>query len=604
MDIKLKNKNSASDFKDKVNKMTNEIQEKYDCCDAQIQKAENISNSILGAINSVTKNISTSINLYNQKSNTTEIIGTNSRTVDFKQDSSNNYELKDRYDEDLSIDCISNIVSGNLQLPSTLTQSAISHGGVNNAVCSIEEQAGSNLYVIDTMTDVSNMIDMSTTTYCYNEIITENRFLPQYTKNNYYLNEGGAFFEVKVSLESVRRINSITITPFSKYPLQLVYIKYTQTDNEHDEKMNFGSSDIPYSEESIYLGNESISINFDTAIVKNVFIGFNQAHYEFCTTTISKSDLDTNDIKYNKNLSNEYKVISGYKYEYGIANINLEYNDYSSTGIYETDEINSISTISKIRIEDNCTHPRISSDDNEIYTDNEYYISLVSDPTFKDWIGIVPININKIECERLFDFGGTCTFRFLAKEVFVIKESGRILEEREYVLKTDGEYFYGVNIPNFNPTMIYSVSYTPIDSSKEININHLSSALTKNQEIIYCNGANSYELKAYPHLPYNDAVDVEVLDTNKNKIYKQSENKITNTTNKNEFVFNKDKFQYYIDANRVFFNRDMDSRYTVKITYNTLSSMYKLKVIMRRNTNSNREITQTIKKIKVITDNI
>ena len=78
----------------------------------------------------------------------------------------------------------------------------------------------------------------------------------------------------------------------------------------------------------------------------------------------------------------------------------------------------------------------------------------------------------------------------------------------------------------------------------------------------------------------------------------------TNTTNKNEFVFNKDKFQYYIDANRVFFNRDMDSRYTVKITYNTLSSMYKLKVIMRRNTNSNREITQTIKKIKVITDNI
>lgn len=604
MDIKLKNKNSASDFKDKVNEMIDEIQEKYDCCDAQIQKAENISNSILGAINSVTKNISTSINLYNQKSNTTEIIGTNSRTIDFKQDSSDNYELKDRYDEDLSIDCISNIVSGNLQLPSTLTQSAISHGGVNNAVCSIEEQAGSNLYVIDTMTDVSNMIDMSTTTYCYNEIITENRFLPQYTKNNYYLNEGGAFFEVKVSLESVRRINSITITPFSKYPLQLVYIKYTQTDNEHDEKMNFGSSDIPYSEESIYLGNESISINFDTAIVKNVFIGFNQVHYEFCTTTISKSDLDTNDIKYNKNLSNEYKVISGYKYEYGIANINLEYNDYSSTGIYETDEINSISTISKIRIEDNCTHPRISADDNEIYTDNEYYISLVSDPTFKDWIGIVPININKIECERLFDFGGTCTFRFLAKEVFVIKESGRTLEEREYVLRTDGEYFYGVNIPNFNPTMIYSVSYTPIDSSKEININHLSSALTKNQEIIYCNGANSYELKAYPHLPYNDAVDVEVLDTNKNKIYKQSENKITNTTNKNEFVFNKDKFQYYIDANRVFFNRDMDSRYTVKITYNTLSSMYKLKVIMRRNTNSNREITQTIKKIKVITDNI
>lgn len=607
MDIKLKEKNDPEDFISKVDDLGAEIQNRYDSCNENYKKVQNLSNSILGVLSATAKTINNTMQKYDINISSEKMIGTNSRVVDFLGDKLDKPNLIDRYGESLSDECIANASTSGVQLGSTLEQSAFNYGNVRNATSYINFQLGENLIKLNTMAPISNIIDFSNDTYWGEEIITENKFLAQTTKDNYEIKENGAFCEIKIKLESIRRVNNLKITPVCKFPLQLCYIKYTKTDNEHEEKRLFGNSDIPNYKAPYYLNNTGVSINFDTTICKNIFIGINQVHYEQCTVPIpaiqNLRDIKTIEDVYR--VENSTNIISGYKYEYGLKNIDAAYNDYSSIGVYETKDINSISTINKIYIEDDTIVPKLNNEDNNVYTDNEYYISNISDPTFTDWKPIFPINRDKIECERLFNLGGVCNFRFTATDVFSIKQNGKEMSKLEYTLKKyDDNNIYGVSIVNFNPNLIYTVGYIPHKNSKYISYEDTAKSYTVNEEVIHCNESNSYLLKAYPHMPIGNNVEVEVLDTIKNKIYKQLEGKVTNTTGTDSFVFNKIKFQYYIDSNRMFFNQNMDSRYIVKIKYKTLASRYKLKVILRKNTNKNREITQRINKICVITENI
>ncbi|MGL5458191.1 MAG: hypothetical protein ACRDBY_01090 [Cetobacterium sp.] len=589
--MKISSINSSDDFKNNVSEVIDEIKKRYDKVEELVETSNTLHDSVISSMLSASKNIK-AYRLNNTKYETFQgIKGLNKKAIEYTNDMEIQ-NIEDRYGEKLGIHTNANVSPNSLELSPTLLQSAFNQNNVNNVTCSISEQFGENLINIETYTDINNIVDLSTSSYWCDEIITERKFKKNTTKDGYNLKDYGAFCEVRLKLESVRRINSLTIQTISKYPMYVEYIKYTQTDNEYEDKK------VLTDKEHIFSNNSSISINFDSTIVKNIYIGITQTHYEKTTIPISGIIADNIVPKAIKEVS---KLITGYRYEYGLYNVLAEYKDYSNIGVYQTKDIFTTGSINKLYVEDVVDSPKING---ESYLDNEYYITTLTSPNWKDWKPIFPINSEKIECEKLINLGGVCNFRFLAEEVYAIKRNGKEIPEIEYKLKLNENKAYGVSIANFNPNLVYTVSYKPVKESKVLNLGIDNTLPTINNEVIKCDENNSYLLAAYPYQPIKNNVIVEILDTAKGKIYKQQDGKITNTTGTKEFVFNKNKFQYYIDGNRIFFNQNMDTKYTIKIKYNTLNARYKLKVIMRRNTNKTREITQTINKINVISENI
>ena len=595
MNFELNEFNNHKDFTNNVTKLKNEITNRYEKCTEISDSVKQTSNSLL----SVMTKISTILATCNQQKKfaETSISSVFVKDINFINDKKENIELIDRYGDLLSNECEAFCSESNISLFPIVSQSVILNNNVKNATVILNEQFGKNLITIDTLTDINSIIDLNDTTYWRQEIFTKNKFMIDTTNDNYKLNDYGAFFEINIKLETIRRSNSMFIKLNTKYPLQLCYIKYTKTDNEHEYKVP-----IEIFQDGLYVDNDGITINFDNVICKNFYIGFNQPHYDLKTINIPNITLD--DIS----KINTYKDIpvltsttqSGYLYEYGIATININYNDYSSVGIYETNEISSISTIDKLYIETDETMKASS----EEYIDTEYYITLSSSPSFTDWIPIFPINKNEVKCEKLFNLNDICLLRFNTNNIKHIKENDRTLSTSEYTTKENGEYIYGVSIPNFSPNSIYTISYVPIAESKYIDYSNIAKVPTKSIEVIYGNENNSYQLKATPYMPSGNGCEVEILDTIKNKMYRQVDGKVVNVTGNLEYFFNKSKFQYYIDGNRIFFNQNIEERYVVKIKYNTLNSKYKVKTILRRNSNKTRETTQLINKIKVITENV
>jgi hypothetical protein len=186
-----------------------------------------------------------------------------------------------------------------------------------------------------------------------------------------------------------------------------------------------------------------------------------------------------------------------------------------------------------------------------------------------------------------------------------------LTEDADYILRYDDDgNVYAVEVSNIDHFALYTVSYTPIDASKELALVDDGNPIPNNSyEEINGNGTACYELEGFPYYSRQDPSStmsyVKIIDTGTGKVTNQtsqSTSMIECVTDKDNpansyknFVANTNKIQYYTYGKHVYFNRPIKTGQKIEINYPSLDSKVRVKVILRRNTKHDLWITPVLK---------
>lgn len=482
----------------------------------------------------------------------------------------------------------------------------------------------------------------------------------------YGLNHG-ALCELELTFEAVSTINEVTLAPYGQYPIDIIAIRYKTSDDVEEPIQEVVFPDNPINDRVGKTILSPGSFRFPDINCKKLYILFSQIHYTKSTFVYNSDDVFKNELwfsvtnsrstkplidsemlfkplytdrglsdtawSYINNLSvknkhldlkkilfdnkNINRVATKYQYTYGFYNISPNFNDFERTGVYVSNPITANGNIQSLRIITDEKHPL--TDDKKHITDIEYYISYSEDPTYNDWKAILPRNIDYIESELLQLEYSLCMLRFPAKEVSAVYINGTLMDINvDYMLhrikdnKKNPELngaIYAIDIPNIDFFANYTVSYVPLDCSKElILIDKLGEVPTINSiENINATNTSYYQLKNYPYInpKVKSITSVRLTDKNTGAILAESSNGVlcvTNPYSPEESYKNFDKsctkFQYYTYKNYIYFNNNIPSNYQIEISYSHYISSIRLKAILRRNTIKNGWVTPVLDKIK------
>ena len=531
-----------------------------------------------------------------------------------------------------------------ISLPETVTLDALNGNDVVNAKVSIEKQTGGSFMKIKTTgADLKNVLDSSDESF-WSETILSNEKIKEVSLSDGYQTFNGAMCELKIELESVRRINQITLNPYGQFPVSLISILYTETDNPNEEKKEFTAgylipkfSNEAESNTPMFLEKRT-SFRFKDTTVKNIFVLFVQTHYTKESLVLSKDALLKTEIWDKARATSEKKVyekqmiflplleedssslpkaigekvnnlsikdksdiysealfeddrsiaIEKYAYSYGFYEIRAEYKDYSNTGIYVSAPISGEGSIKEIQIESEEYHPKSEDEKQPIKSDVEYYIAHSEAPEEEDWLPIFPVNKSLVECELLQIANDSCPLRFPAETIMGIYLNSRKLEEGlDYTLRVTNGKIKEVYIPNYNFNGIYTAKYIPSEESKKIFYGKDHPA-EQGRYIFTGKNVTSNKLPHYVNSRYS--TDLTVTDTNTGVQIRQDRKElhcVTNVNNPSEsyqnFTKNSNMLQYYIDRDTIYFNKSIGPEMTLTLDYKHEVSSARLKIIIRRN---------------------
>lgn len=347
---------------------------------------------------------------------------------------------------------------------------------------------------------------------------------------------------------------------------------------------------------------------------------------------ITNKKLDINDLLVNNN--NKYLPVTKYQYNYGFYNIAPYFSEYQRVGVYVSKPIQCDGPIDTIRLTSDETHPL--SSDRQILTDIEFYVTTKKHPTYLDWIPICPYNKDYVYHEFLqLDYawcylrhpavcGNIITHNINGKETtrmerpIVYYNDIVLTEDVDYILRYDDDgNAIAVEIAGIDHFAVYTVSYMPIDTAKEVSIINDDNPEPSNtfQEIMG-NGSACYELDDFP---FYDKINtdktnsyVKVIDIDTNQVYNQanintmSETSIECVTDKinpsnsfKNFIKNSNRLQYYTSGKYLYFNRPITTKQKIEINYPSFGSEIRVKIIMRRNTKHDNWLTPILNSYKV-----
>lgn len=546
----------------------------------------------------------------------------------------------------------------NICLPDTVSINTLTGNDVSNATVEISKQVGQNFMKIkNNHNDLDNILDLSGTSFWRETILSNDKLREVSISDDTDINVG-AMCELRIKLESVRKINEIILSPYGEYPMSLISVTYTETDNPNELKKDFTSghpipeySNEDTSEEYPLYMDGVVGFKFKDTVVKNIFILFTQTHYTKENMILNRSEALKSDIwnsatsvkekrvydsqllfnpilkenvsalpkaiqnkinsiniesvndVYTENLFDDDRNMSieKYAYSYGFYNISANFKDYSNFGIYVSKPISSVGSIKQVKIQTEEYHPTTEQQDRPKTTDIEYYISYKEFPTYLDWTPILPVNKNLIECELLQLQNDSCPLRFPASIVKAVYMHTKKLELNiDYTLKKIGAITYGIYIPNYNFNAIYTAEYIPTEESKVIEYDNLSAPL-QNTDRISGRTSNVYILSHYPDTAY--PTEITITDANTGLQIKEANKQISCVTNKDfpaesykSFTKNAAILQYYIHKNMIYFNQSVGPEMVMEIDYYHYVSSVRLKAIIRRNS-YDRWTTPVVNKI-------
>ena len=188
-------------------------------------------------------------------------------------------------------------------------------------------------------------------------------------------------------------------------------------------------------------------------------------------------------------------------------------------------------------------------------------------------------------------------------------------EDADYILRYDDDgNVIAVEISNIDHFALYTVSYQPTDSSKELSLIDEDNPIPNNSfEEIMGNGTGCYELDSYPFYSRTDpdltTSYLKIIDIDTNRVLNQTNQDnspiqcVTNKENPSEsyknFIANTNKIQYYTNGRYIYFNQPITANQKIEINYPSFDCKVRLKAILRRNTKKDLWITPVLKSYKL-----
>lgn len=539
--------------------------------------------------------------------------------------------------------------------------------GVSTGSLKVTKQLGKGFININSSTSLDSVIDTSSKSFWKNTILADSPIKVEFSnekpttakelKNYYYGIKNGALLELELNYESINTINCIQISPCSKYQMELVAIRYSDTDDVNEDLKELVTPDST----DKYLKNKvldgTIVYNFPDVTCKRIYFIFKQINYERKNFILNTNETIKNEIwldviddtkdtslydkdlifkpnyldrKINSNYLNDLnkfainpKSINFYElfyenkklfkstlknaYEFGFYNISTFFIDYANTGIYVSDWIEINQNIAKLSILTDEVH-RLSSD-GMIDTDIEYYISYAKDPKYYEWYPILPKNIDYIHSEMLQLGTDECLLRFPAKKLISVRMNEVLLKKDEdYIVHGDNGLITSIEIPIFNHRAIYKATYEPDLSAQVIKLigdGAYSDVMTTTDSIL-CNGENQYTLNNSPYVNDANLTFVRIVNIETGEVAFQEGHNIycctdpSNPTESYKYFFDSEKlkYQYYTYENKIFFNNPIPSNFKIEVTYSHHVSKFRLKAIFRRNNNKDVWLSPVLNKIE------
>lgn len=151
-----------------------------------------------------------------------------------------------------------------------------------------------------------------------------------------------------------------------------------------------------------------------------------------------------------------------YLYSLGLREIQAKSIQYGEKQAYVTKPLPIPGNVMEVQLEASEDHPlfdELSGNSSSRQTSVEYYLSYKQKPGPSDWIPILPMSEKTIKGERLMpDVNGSCTLRFAAKMTSVRVYANGLLMSQGHVLLLDENR---LTIQTYDAGSIYTVDYEP-----------------------------------------------------------------------------------------------------------------------------------------------
>lgn len=342
--------------------------------------------------------------------------------------------------------------------------------------------------------------------------------------------------------------------------------------------------------------------------------------------------------------SESYSPDGLYTYSMGINQIEANNNTYEESSVFVTKPIALNENVLEVTLNALEEHPvfdEVSGRAAVNQTSIEYYIAIKDNPSPNDWISILPRETKEVKGERLFFDGinAETLFPFQLDSVRVYKD-GLIIEKPEYyVLNTQS-----IQVEHLNRDAIYTIDYTPNTFASNpyiIEINDYKYDIERMTEEF--DGTDINKTLTLNHVPYIDKeklleeedfnpntsqyrpVDVSIVDASIQAPNGRSVNYVPPTflrdgepymANKTLYLDNSWSelqrynletgylgIDYFQNKNKITLaehinipmieenERETPGTGTIRVSYDALVTEFRLKVILRRNTQ--KEITAT-----------
>lgn len=511
--------------------------------------------------------------------------------------------LSERYGEEVD-HVLSNVYDGKtntMQLPKTTEcNEAISDNIISATV------SNNNLYAnYDIMhNDINNILYENNVPFVFN--ILSNK---EVNINN-EVNKIGATIEIIINFEYCSMVNELVISPISKYPMKINKI-VASLGSDNTDIVYEGNTNTSLTPKILY---NPVSYKFKNTKVTSIHVFVSQIHCErenfifneedYLLNTLLNNTINTNEMFNIYNLKDKYSNIIGYNYEFAFKYLIPYRNEFEKCGIYVTREINICNSIKEIKI--NTDQNNATNSLNYVCTDIEYYINFTNNNNHDNWIPILPTNYNNVvDNELLQVYDDLCYLRFEAKNIYQVSRDGNIIEENvDYYLKVNSKgNVYAIEIPDYDFNSIYTVKYNAINGSDVIKLNneYITTTQTFNG-----NDKTVFSLDYIVLKPFKkDYINIEITK-DMNILYSSDtniecvENDIDNSLSYANFKKNTTDLQYYVDNNKLYFNRPLQNDWVLKVTYKHEPNSFRFKAILRRNSKYDKHLTPELNGIVYI----
>lgn len=500
---------------------------------------------------------------------------------------------------------------------------------------------------------------------------------------SYYDLPRGAMCEICLTFEALAKVNEIILNPFGNFPIDIIAIRYSLSDDEDDDTYDIVCPDnIKHSWLDSRTIRQEYAFHFPQITCKKLYILINQLHCIKNTYLVSCNQMFKNELWFNATydetgeakmentavfqpryldrsaedpvwryinnkivtnkeldinamlLDNEDKMlpVTKYQYTYGFYNIAPNFVEFQKAAVWVSKEVEVSGPIDTITLESEEEH--FVSEDGYVGTDIEFYVTTKKNPSYQDWHPICPKNKDYVYKERLQLDYAYCYLRHKAVcgNVITYDEFGVqhvtmerpivymndivLTEDADYILRYDGDGdVEAIEISNIDHFALFTVSYTPIDASKELSLLDEDNPIpSQSYEEIMGNGTACYELDQFPFYSKIDpditSSYVKIINIDEGKVYNQTNEEtspiecVTNKENPAEsyknFLADTGKIQYYTYKRHLYFNRPITKNQKIEINYPSFDSKVRVKVILRRNTKNDLWITPVLKSYKLI----